>query len=68
MMIRLPLLTISACTLSSVVLAHPALRDHPHPHTDAASYFTIETLLIFLLGLCIGGLVALLRRRKETEE
>ncbi|WP_150523264.1 hypothetical protein [Roseibium sediminis] len=67
-MIRLPLLTISACTLSGVALAHPALRDHPHPHTDAASYFTIETLLIFLLGLCIGGLVALLRRRKETEE
>ena len=68
MMIRLPIFLIVACMLSGTALAHPALRDHPHPHTDAASYFTIETLLIFLLGLCIGGLFALLRRRKETEE
>jgi len=51
---------------TATALAHSGLQEHAHPHNDAASYFTIETLVIFALGLSIGGTVAWYRRRKEN--
>ena len=48
--------------------AHSGLQEHAHPHGDAASYFTIETLVIFALGLSIGGTIAWYRRRKEPSK
>ncbi|MEP3045349.1 MAG: hypothetical protein ABJL55_05460 [Roseibium sp.] len=53
---------------AGIAVAHPSLQGHPHPHTDAASYFTIETLVIFAVGLSIGGTVAWYRRRKGGEK
>lgn len=53
---------------NAAALAHSGLQEHAHPHNDAASYFTIETLVIFALGLSIGGTVAWVRRRKETNK
>ena len=50
---------------SGVANAHPGLLEHLHPHEDAASYFTIETLIIFAIGLSIGGTLAWYRRRKN---
>lgn len=52
---------------SGSVMAHPSLQDHAHPHTDAASYFTIETLVIFALGLSIGATIAWVKRKKENQ-
>ncbi|WP_417687357.1 hypothetical protein [Roseibium sp.] len=60
------LVALTACAGSA--LAHPSLQEHAHPHTDAASYFTIETLVIFALGLSIGGTIAWVKRRKEGGE
>ncbi|MBD1546446.1 hypothetical protein [Roseibium aggregatum] len=53
---------------TATALAHSGLQEHTHPHNDAASYFTIETLVIFALGLSIGGTIAWYRRRKETSK
>ncbi|MTI44012.1 hypothetical protein JM93_03295 [Roseibium hamelinense] len=56
------------CIIASVTspgLAHPSLQDHAYPHTDAAGYFTIETLIIFALGLSIGATVAWVKRKKD---
>ncbi|WP_417667807.1 hypothetical protein [Roseibium sp.] len=53
---------------AGAAMAHPSLQGHAHPHTDAASYFTVETLIIFALGLSIGGTIAWVRRRKEGDE
>jgi NhaP-type Na+/H+ or K+/H+ antiporter len=53
---------------TATALAHSGLQEHAHPHTDAASYFTVETLVILALGLSIGGTVAWYRRRKETNK
>lgn len=58
----------AAVALPALAIAHPSVQDHPHPHTDAASYFTIEALVIFLLGLSIGGVIAYLRRKKEMDK
>jgi len=55
-------------TLTGFAAAHPSVQDHAHPHTDAASYFTIEALVIFLAGLSIGGFLAYRRRRKEMDK
>ncbi|MTI01061.1 hypothetical protein [Roseibium sp. RKSG952] len=49
---------------ASQALAHPSVQEHAHPHTDASSYFTIETLVIFAIGLSIGGTFAWYKRRK----
>lgn len=49
-------------------LAHPSIQDHAHPHNDAASYFTIETLVIFALGLSIGATIAWVKRKKENDK
>jgi len=54
--------------LTGLAASHPSVQDHAHPHTDAASYFTIEALVIFLAGLSIGGFLAYRRRRKEMDE
>jgi hypothetical protein len=64
-MARLALILTSLPLGGGTAFAHPSLQDHAHPHTDAASYFTIETLIIFALGLSIGGTIAWIRRRKE---
>jgi hypothetical protein len=49
-------------------LAHPSIQEHAHPHTDAASYFTVETLLIFAVGLSIGATLAWMKRRKDLDQ
>lgn len=60
---------LSALAFSpAAALAHSSLQEHAHPHTDAASYFTVETLVIFALGLSIGGTIAWARRRKENRK
>lgn len=48
--------------------AHPSLQDHTHPHSDAASYFTVETLVVCAAGLAIGGTIAWFRRKKENNK
>lgn len=59
----------SALALSSgSALAHPSIQEHAHPHTDAASYFTVETLLIFAVGLSIGATLAWMKRRKDLDQ
>ncbi|MEJ8474910.1 hypothetical protein [Roseibium algae] len=60
------ILGLSAFAVSaSSALAHTSLQDHAHPHTDASSYFTVEMLIIFALGISLGGTLAWVRRRKE---
>jgi len=54
--------------ITGPVLAHPSFQDHGHPHTDAASYFTIETLVIFAVGLSIGATIAWVKRRKDQDQ
>ena len=61
--------TASALALSSsLALAHSSIQEHAHPHTDAASYFTVETLLIFAIGLSIGATLAWMKRRKDLDQ
>lgn len=61
-------LSLAALTaFAAPALAHPSMQEHAHPHTDAASYFTIETLIIFALGLSIGGTLAWFKRRKDLD-
>ncbi|EEE46862.1 hypothetical protein [Roseibium alexandrii] len=61
--------TASALALSTgSALAHPSIQEHAHPHTDAASYFTVETLLIFAVGLSIGATLAWMKRRKDLDQ
>lgn len=60
-------MTVLAMSATSAA-AHSSLQDHAHPHTDAASYFTVETLIIFAIGLSVGGTIAWVRRRKEGGE
>lgn len=67
-MTRIPLFLAALTLGSSLAAAHPSLQEHAHPHTDAASYFTVETFVIFALGLSIGGTIAWVRRRKEGGE
>ncbi|WP_395173735.1 hypothetical protein [Roseibium alexandrii] len=60
--------TASALALSTgSALAHPSIQEHTHPHTDAASYFTVETLIIFAVGLSIGATLAWMKRRKDLD-
>ncbi|CTQ74060.1 hypothetical protein [Roseibium alexandrii] len=60
--------TASALALSTgSALAHPSIQEHAHPHTDAASYFTVETLIIFAVGLSIGATLAWMKRRKDLD-
>lgn len=54
--------------ITSSALAHPSIQDHAHPHTDAAGYFTVETLVIFALGLSIGATIAWVKRKKEADK
>lgn len=62
-------LVLAALAVSPVAaLAHPSLQEHVHPHGSAASYFTVETLAIFAVGLSIGGTIAWFRRRKEQSK
>ncbi|WP_306149187.1 MULTISPECIES: hypothetical protein [unclassified Roseibium] len=59
----------SALALSAgSAFAHPSIQEHAHPHTDAASYFTVETLLIFAVGLSIGATLAWMKRRKDLDQ
>lgn len=61
-------LSLAALTgLTATAMAHPSMQEHAHPHTDAASYFTIETLIIFALGLSIGATLAWFKRRKDFD-
>ncbi|WP_428521647.1 hypothetical protein [Roseibium sp.] len=61
--------TASALVVSAgSALAHPSIQEHAHPHTDAASYFTVETLLIFAVGLSIGATLAWMKRRKDLDQ
>jgi NhaP-type Na+/H+ or K+/H+ antiporter len=53
---------------SGTALAHPSIQEHAHPHSDAASYFTIETLIIAALGLSIGATIAWVKRKKEADK
>ncbi|GGB39928.1 hypothetical protein GCM10011316_09960 [Roseibium aquae] len=65
---RLYLCFVAAALAPANALAHPSVQDHAHPHTDAASYFTVETLLLVLAGFSIGGILAYRRRRKEMDK
>jgi hypothetical protein len=61
--------TASALALSTgSALAHLSIQEHAHPHTDAASYFTVETLIIFAVGLSIGATLAWMKRRKDLDQ
>lgn len=67
-MIRLVVALTSLTGSTGMAIAHPSFQDHAHPHTDAAGYFTIETFVIFALGLSIGATIAWYRRRKGVNK
>ncbi len=59
---------VLSTSFASLASAHPSFQDHAHPHTDASGYFTIETLVIFAVGLSIGATIAWVKRKKESDK